>query len=31
MWGTYNLKKLFGPAIRGKRLKNADRIPGSLP
>ncbi|EOK0421558.1 restriction endonuclease subunit S, partial [Escherichia coli] len=28
MWGTYNLKKLFGPAIRGKRLKNADRIPG---
>ncbi|HBC1011235.1 TPA: restriction endonuclease subunit S [Escherichia coli] len=31
MWGAYNVKTLFGPAIRGKRLKNADRLPGSLP
>ncbi|MEB7742630.1 restriction endonuclease subunit S [Escherichia coli] len=31
MWGTYNLKTLFGPATRGKRLKNSDRIPGLLP
>ena len=31
MWGIYNLKTLFGPATRGKRLKNADRFPGSLP
>ncbi|EIM2919103.1 restriction endonuclease subunit S [Escherichia coli] len=30
-WGTYNLKELFGPATRGKRLKNADRNPGKLP
>ncbi len=31
VWKTYNLKKLFGGATRGKRLKSADRIPGSLP
>ena len=30
-WGTFNLKELFGPATRGKRLKNADRNPGKLP
>lgn len=30
-WGTYNLKTLFGPATRGRRLKNADRLPGFLP
>ncbi|EDC0267147.1 phosphoribosylglycinamide formyltransferase [Salmonella enterica] len=31
VWGAYNLKELFGPTIRGKRLKNADRLPGDLP
>lgn len=30
-WGEFNLKELFGPSTRGKRLKSADRIPGSLP
>lgn len=30
-WKTYNLEKLFGKATRGKRLKSADRIPGTLP
>lgn len=30
-WGEFNLKNLFGTATRGKRLKSADRISGSLP
>ncbi len=30
-WSTYNLKELFGNATRGRRLKSADRIKGSLP
>lgn len=30
-WGTFNLENLFGKSTRGKRLKSADRIPGSLP
>lgn len=30
-WGTFNIEKLFGKATRGKRLKSADRIPGTLP
>ncbi|WP_253354426.1 restriction endonuclease subunit S [Neisseria perflava] len=30
-WGTYNVKTLFGNATRGKRLKSADRVSGSLP
>ncbi|EKO3660956.1 restriction endonuclease subunit S [Vibrio metschnikovii] len=30
-WGEFNLEKLFGKATRGKRLKSADRIDGSLP
>jgi SOS-response transcriptional repressor LexA len=30
-WREYNVKKLFGLATRGKRLKGDDRIPGSLP
>lgn len=30
-WQKYNLKKLFGKSTRGKRLKSADRIPGTLP
>ncbi|MBQ8141151.1 MAG: restriction endonuclease subunit S [Clostridia bacterium] len=30
-WDSYNLKDLFGKATRGKRLKSADRIDGSLP
>lgn len=30
-WGTFNLEKLFGKSTRGKRLKSADRIPGTLP
>jgi hypothetical protein len=30
-WQTFNLKNLFGKSTRGKRLKSADRIPGSLP
>ncbi|ASA55925.1 hypothetical protein BSQ33_09625 [Vibrio gazogenes] len=30
-WGEFNLEKLFGKATRGKRLKSADRIEGSLP
>ncbi len=30
-WGEFNLKELFGNATRGKRLKSADRIEGSLP
>lgn len=30
-WGNYNIKSLFGGATRGKRLKSADRLSGSLP
>lgn len=30
-WKKFNLQKLFGKATRGKRLKSADRISGSLP
>lgn len=30
-WDTFNLENLFGKATRGRRLKSADRIPGSLP
>ena len=30
-WKKFNLKQLFGAATRGKRLKSADRISGSLP
>lgn len=30
-WEAFNLEKLFGKAVRGKRLKSADRKPGSLP
>ena len=30
-WKTYKLEELFGKASRGKRLKSADRISGSLP
>ncbi len=30
-WGKFNLKTLYGKSTRGKRLKSADRIPGSLP
>lgn len=30
-WNSFNLEKLFGKSTRGKRLKSADRIPGSLP
>lgn len=30
-WGTFNLEKLFGKSTRGKRLKSADRVPGTLP
>lgn len=30
-WQAYNLEKLFGKSTRGKRLKSADRIPGTLP
>ncbi|WGE90074.1 restriction endonuclease subunit S [Actinobacillus arthritidis] len=30
-WATFNLKKLFGKATRGKRLKSANRISGNLP
>lgn len=30
-WKVYNIKKLFGKATRGKRLKSADRISGTLP
>jgi hypothetical protein len=30
-WKTFNLKSLFGPATRGKRLKSDDRISGELP
>lgn len=30
-WGTFNLEKLFGKSTRGKRLKSADRVEGTLP
>lgn len=30
-WQTFNLKKLFGKSTRGRRLKSADRVSGSLP
>ena len=30
-WKRFNLKLLFGPSTRGKRLKGDDRIPGALP
>lgn len=31
IWSSFKLETLFGKATRGKRLKSADRIPGSLP
>jgi hypothetical protein len=31
LWGSYNIKSLFGTSTRGKRLKSADRLSGSLP
>lgn len=30
-WEIFNLEKLFGKSTRGKRLKSADRVPGTLP
>jgi hypothetical protein len=30
-WKTFNLENLFGKSTRGKRLKSADRISGTLP
>lgn len=30
-WKIFNLEKLFGKSTRGKRLKSADRISGTLP
>lgn len=30
-WKAFNLENLFGKSTRGKRLKSADRIPGTLP
>ncbi len=30
-WNSFNLEELFGKSTRGKRLKSADRIKGSLP
>lgn len=30
-WASFNLKQLFGPSTRGKRLKSADRTVGDLP
>ena len=30
-WSSFNLKDLFGQSTRGKRLKGADRISGTLP
>ena len=30
-WDKYNLENLFGKSTRGKRLKSADRVEGSLP
>ena len=31
VWGSFNLKALYGESTRGKRLKSEDRIPGPLP
>jgi hypothetical protein len=30
-WDSFNLEKLFGKSTRGRRLKSADRISGTLP
>ena len=30
-WKSFNLERLFGKSIRGKRLKSSDRIKGNLP
>lgn len=30
-WDTFNLETLFGKSTRGKRLKSADRVEGTLP
>lgn len=30
-WRVFNVKSLFGPSTRGKRLKGDDRVPGPLP
>ena len=30
-WKAFNLEKLFGKSTRGKRLKSADRVSGTLP
>lgn len=30
-WSSFNLEMLFNKATRGKRLKSADRLPGTLP
>ena len=30
VWGSFNLKALYGKSTRGKRLKSEDRIPGML-
>ena len=30
-WGIFNLENLFGKSTRGKRLKSADRVEGTLP
>ncbi|EKL1860051.1 restriction endonuclease subunit S, partial [Salmonella enterica] len=30
-WRAYNIKALFGPSTRGKRLKSSDRLSGDLP
>jgi hypothetical protein len=30
-WGIFNLEELFGKSTRGKRLKSADRVTGTLP
>lgn len=30
-WNIFNLENLFGKSTRGRRLKSADRIPGTLP
>lgn len=30
-WKSFNLKNLFGKSTRGKRLKSADRVSGTLP
>lgn len=30
-WGEFNVKSMFGPSTRGKRLKSLDRIKGHIP